>query len=149
VPRLCESCRHPEATEINRKIRAGTTFEDISRWLAAEHDTKLTAVSIGQHAKKHIGHVNPRGRRPKNPDLLAAIVEDVSDQLARGEVRPSIKEGIAAQRAIDARASKSADRDLMLRIAIALTGAGSVPALPDPSVTIIEGEFRHLLETGD
>ena len=148
MPRLCESCRHPEAKEIDRKIRAGTTFEDVSRWLLQEHDTKLSAPSIGQHARKHLGHINPKGRRPRSTDLLQAVVDDAAEQLAAGQIRASLKDGISAQKAIDQRAARNADRDLMLKLALTLSGAQDIPYLADPETQEIEGEFRELLTPG-
>ena len=91
----------------------------------------------------------PPGRRPVSKDFLEAVRDAAHEDLESGALRPSLKEGIAAQKALDMRASRDQDRDLMLRISLALTGRVRIPiAPPDPNREAIEGEFRELLAIG-
>lgn len=149
MPRICESCRHVKHDEIDRKLKAGASYADVSRWLRTEHDTVLSAVSIGHHAKEHLGAApSPRGRRPVSADFLESVRDAAADGLASGALDVTLKDGIAAQKALDARAARDMDRDWQLKLVLALTGRTPVPLLPDPEVEAIEGEFRPLLESG-
>lgn len=125
------------------------SFIDVQRWLEVEHQTSITAQSIGRHAKDHVGIRSTLGRRPASADFLENVRDAAADGLASGELAVTLKDGIAAQKALDARDARDKDRDWQMRLVLALTG--NVPALPaiDPELEVIEGTFRPLLTAGD
>ncbi|MCC6311375.1 MAG: hypothetical protein IT345_10715 [Trueperaceae bacterium] len=140
----CVSCDHPQVREINHRIKDGRPLTDIARWLT-ELNRPVTRQALARHAKTHL-EVKPRmGRRPASGDFLTAVRDRAHERLEEGELEPDLKSGIAAQKALDARANKMADRDLMLKVAMALTG---VVTVLDPEVEAIEAEFRPLLGPG-
>ena len=144
MARSCATCQHPQRDTINQKIRSGVALVDVARWLST------TDAPIGRNAlSRHLPHIGaaPRrpGLRPISGDLLETIRDRVSERIADGELEPNVKEGIAAVKAIDARLARNADRDLMAKIALILSGAQDIPYLADPETAAIEGEFRELL----
>ena len=146
VGRPCAACSSEHAAEINRKLKAGTTHQDVSRWLAGKGNP-ITPMAIGRHARTHLAMAPPpRGRRPVSGDFLESVRDTAHEALASGDLAVTLKDGIAAQKALDARAARNADMDLMLKIAITLGGRRDPLRLPDPEVEAIEGEFRHVLE---
>lgn len=147
MARPCAACSSEHANEINRKLRAGTVHADVSRWLT-EIGAPITPHALGRHAKGHLAIIALRGRRPPSTDFLASVRDAAADGLASGELAVTLRDGIAAQKGIDARESRNADRDLMLKIAAALAG-GHNRELLEPEIKVIEGEFRPLLSAGD
>jgi hypothetical protein len=146
--RPCSSCKHPKRDEIDRKLRAGVSFVDVSRWLA-EQGSKIQPPAVGKHAREHVDVMPTRGRRPVSTDFLEAVRDAAHEGLADGTLAVTLKDGIAAQKGLDARLARDADRDLIVKIAMALTGnAGAPLSLPDPRDAAIEGEFRELLTSG-
>lgn len=115
-----------------------------------EHQTSLTAQSIGKHAKEHLGVGSVKGRRPASDDFLETVRDQAHDALVAGELAVTLKDGISAQKALDARAKVEADRDWQLRLAMVLSGNG-IPGrvrVIDPAAEALEAEFRPLLEAG-
>lgn len=147
MARPCAACSSPHAAEIDHKLKAGTAHADVSRWLN-EVGTPITPHAIGRHAARHLAVPAVRGRRPVSGDFLESVRDAAAEGLASGELPVTLKDGIAAQKGIDARMARSADRDLMIRIAMTLTGSSPL-LLPDPQNAAIEGEFRELLTAGD
>lgn len=137
MARPCASCAHAKREEIDRKLKAGVSFIDVERWLAESGQT-ITAQSIGRHAKDHLGVPSVIGRRPPSGDFLESVRDAAAEGLASGELAVSLKDGIAAQKAIDARLSRNADRDLALHLAAILSGNRV------PTVQIIDGEWEEL-----
>lgn len=150
MPRTCASCSSEHRSEIDRKLRSGATREDVARWLK-EIDAPITAHAIGRHAKDHLGVAPPRGRRPVSDDFLQAVIERVGERMAEGEIEPGIRDGISAQKEKNRLAEKTADRDLLLKVALALTGNVRVieARVLDPDVAAIEAEFVPLLTAGE
>lgn len=149
MPNNCSSCDHPQVREINARIRQGRPLTDISRWLD-DIGTPITRQALARHARGHLGvEAPPRGRVPVSGDFLESVRDAAAEGLESGELAVSLKDGISAQKALDARAARSADRDLMLKIAMALTGnvTGYIRTV-DPEVDVIEGEYRALLTAG-
>lgn len=148
MARPCSSCKSQHADEINRKIKSGTTFRDISRWLTEVGDP-ISGTSLSKHALEHVGF-SPRakGRKPPLGDFLETVRDKVHEDVVAGNLRLTVRDGLSAQAQLDARASRNHDRDLLARIAMALTG--SIPQLHvlDPDVAAIEGEYRPLLTSG-
>jgi hypothetical protein len=150
MPRHCASCVSPHADEINRKLKAGIANADVSRWLS-EVEAPITAQSIGRHAKDHLAVEPVRGRRPVSGDFLTAVVEKAHEGVTSGDLRVSVRDGIGAQAEINRQKDRTADRDLMTKIALALTGnvlLGEARVL-DPEIEAIEAEYRPLLESGE
>lgn len=147
MPAPCATCDHPQVREINHRIREDRPLVDISRWLG-EIGTPITRQALARHAKSHLGVEPTRGRRPVSGDFLESVRDAAADGLASGELAVTLKDGIAAQKALDARDARDKDRDWQMRLVLALTG--NVPALPaiDPAVEVIEGTFRPLLTSG-
>lgn len=146
--RPCSSCKSPNAQEIDRKIKSGTTLRDISRWLR-EIDNPITPTSLGKHAREHVGVERPPGRRPITGDFLETVRDQVHEDVLEGKLRLTVRDGLSAQSLLDARQKRDSDKDLMVKIAMVLTGRveGYLPA-PDPEMAAIEAEFRPLLTPG-
>lgn len=90
------------------------------------------------------------GQRPVNPNFLEAVVERASDGLADGSLAVTVKDGISAAAELNRQRDKAKDQDLMVRIAMVLTGNIQLPTYRlDPAVEAIEAEFRPLLTSGD
>lgn len=146
--RPCSSCGHARRDEIDRKLKAGASYRDVSRWLKDTGEKPIQPPAIAQHAKAHLGVAAPRGRRPVSGDLLKDVVEAAQEGLASGELAVTLKDGISAQKALDARAARDLDRDIWAKVTIALTG-GVRLGLPEPKdadLLAIEGEFEELLQ---
>lgn len=148
--RPCSTCKSEHKVEIEKKLRDGSTYRDVERWL---HDLgpthaacAISDVSLAKHSKEHMvaGSVrdHPAGRRPTNPDFLLAVVEDAHEGLRTGRVSASLRDGIAAQRALDERTARADDKQLVLVLAQVIGGGYTAPA--------IEGQFSEvpLLEDG-
>ena len=121
----------------------------MSRWLK-EQGGSITAQSIGKHAKDHVGVSSTLGRRPASGDFLTDVVSAAQAGLESGELAVTLKDGIAAQGKLDARQARDADRDVLFRLSLVLSGSAPVaPRLANPENEAIEAEFRQLLEPGD
>lgn len=147
MPRSCASCDF--GPELDRQLRAGVPLTILSAYTRAQ-GSPISAKALGRHRSTHLGQLTASGRKPVSDDFLAAIRDDAASRLADGEIRATVKDGIAAQRGIDARESRDKDRDWQLRLAMVLSGrlpAGVVIEL-EPASAAIEAEFRPLLETG-
>ncbi len=142
----CASCDHPQVREINHRIREQRPLTDISRWLD-DLGTPITRQALARHAKSHLEVVPQRGRRAPSEDFLTSVRDRVHERMDAGEIQPSMRDGIAAQKQIDARLARNADRDLVLKIGLMLTAPR--PALMDPEVVALEAEFRPLLTAGE
>lgn len=142
----CATCEHSQVREINHRIREDRPLTDISRWLG-ELGTPITRQALARHAKAHVGKEPLRGKRPVSADFLESVRDKAHDGLESGELTVTLKDGLTAQKQLDARAARNADMDLMLRIAITL--GGKRERLPAPEVEAIEAEFRPLLTSGD
>lgn len=147
--RPCASCQHPQLREINLRIKQGRPIEDIARWLATT-DEPITATALRRHAKEHAGAQLQRGRRPVSGDFLNDVVAEAHDGLLEGRLRVTLKDGIAAQAELNKQAAKDADRSLMAKIALALSGHSPLleARVIDPEVEALEAEFRPLLASG-
>ena len=150
MPNTCSACKHPQLREINHRIREQRPLVDIERWLD-ETDLPITAKALARHAKNHLGQVPAAGgRRPLSTNFLTAVVENAHESLQDGIVRATLRDGIAAQAELNRQMDRSADRDLMVKIAMALTGTVAIEArVIDPELQAIEAEFRPLLTAGD
>ena len=149
MARPCSSCKSEFAGEINRKIKSGSSFRDISRWLKEVGDP-ITGTSLSLHARNHLGKPErTHGRKPVSADFLETVRDAVHEDVVAGKLRLTVRDGLSAQAQLDARLSRNHDRDLLARIAMALTG--NLPMmLPviDPDVEAIEADYRPLLTSG-
>ena len=145
MARPCATCKSERKPEIEKRIREERSFLDIARWLK-EVGEPISNAALGKHAREHMGVVPRKGARPVSGDFLEAVRDNAHEALDAGELAVSLKDGIAAQKALDARLAKNADRDLILKIGLMLTAPR--PQLMDPEVEAIEGEYRKLLGDG-
>lgn len=149
MPGVCASCKHPQVREINHRIREERPLTDISRWLS-EIGTPITRQALARHAKDHVGAQVARGRKPVSANFLQAVVETAHEKLSEGELTVTLRDGIQAQAELNKQVARSADRDLMAKIALALTGHALIEArVIDPELEALEAEFRPLLTSGD
>lgn len=157
MPQTCATCKHPQVREINHRIREERPYEDISRWLTdlAEQGTgyAITRQALSRHHRDHLGKVGdrPAGRKPVSGNFLQAVVETVHEKLVEGELPVTVRDGISAQAELNRQLDRSADRDLMAKIALALSGNAYLigeARVIDPESAEIEAEFRPLLESG-
>lgn len=144
MPASCATCDHPQVREINHRIRDGRPLTDISRWLG-ELGTPITRQALARHSRTHLAVTPIKGRRPVSPDFLTAVRDRAAERLETGDLEPNLKDGMRAQSLLDARLNRNLDRDLLARIALALTGNVRVI---DPEVEAIEAEYRPLLTPG-
>ena len=133
-------------------MKAGVADVEIERRLK-QADQYLSRITLGKHKRQHLmtpfeqkrkaaaGALESQARTlkaPSNKDL-AVFVRDVTlDRLEKGELEPSLGDGLRAQAMLDARAEKGADRDLVLHLAAILGGAYQPQ--------IIEGEYREFAD---
>lgn len=147
LARPCSTCKSAHKPEIEKRIREERSYLDISRWLDEVGDP-ISNVAISKHAKEHMAVIPRRGARPFSGDFLENVRDAAADGLASGDLAVSLKDGIAAQKALDARIAKEKDRDWQLKLALVLSGRVPLPMLVDPAVEAIEGEYRPLLTSG-
>ena len=152
MPQTCITCKHPQASEINRRLKTNATFEDISRWLDSL-GTPITRQALARHMKTHLITAPERktGRKPPSEDFLTAVRDIAHEKMEEGTLQVTLRDGLQAQKQLDDRLQRSADHDLMARIALALTGGYQPRELRvlDPEIEAIEAEFRPLLTAGD
>ena len=146
---VCANCNHPQVREINHRLRQERPLTDISRWLE-EIGTPITRQALARHLRDHLGQKPVVGRRPVSGSFLEAVVTDAHEKLSAGELTTTLRDGIAAQAELNKQQARSADRDLMAKIALALTGSPLLEArVIDPELEAIEAEFRPLLMSGN
>jgi hypothetical protein len=123
----------------------------ISVWTRETEGGYVSRIALGNHLRQHVGVVSRAGRRPVSDDLLEAVRDRAHERLAAGEVEPSLRDGIKAVEVIERNKARNVDRDIMLKITMALTGQlpPGVVRVIDPEVEILEAEYRVLLEGGD
>lgn len=147
--RPCATCSHPQVREINHRLREKRPLRDISRWLDST-ETPITAQALARHAKDHLEVTLQRGRRPVSGSFLEAVRDAAHEGLVEGNLRVTLRDGISAAAELNKQAARSADRDLMAKIALALTGNALLQAkVIDPEIEAIEAEFRPLLTAGN
>jgi hypothetical protein len=135
VARPCASCTSPHHSEIDRKLKAGATYDDVSRWLRDKHDVSISSLAIGRHAR-HIGVERKRGQQPYSGDYLTLVRDRAAQAVASGEAKVSVQHGLQAQAMLDNRMKQAEDKRLVLIIAQVL-GGGYVPDM-------IEGEYAEM-----
>jgi hypothetical protein len=144
MARPCSACSSPHKDAIARMIASGTSYTDVAAWLRGK-GAPITRTALSRHAP-HVGEgPRTRGPRPMSDDFLEAVRDRAYLRLAEGDIEPGIKDGIAAQSALDRRAADFQDRQLMMRIALALTATS--PVL-DEETAALEASFRPLLGDG-
>jgi hypothetical protein len=156
------SCRRrARAASIPRSARSTTgsgtagPIIDIERWLkelAAEGTGyPITRQALARHAHDHVKVEPKRGRRPPAESFLQAVVDTAQDALEEGTLRVTARDAISAQAEINRQSEKGKDRDLMLKIALALTGQSLIEQarIVSPEQEALEAEFRPLLTAGN
>ncbi len=151
MSQTCATCKHPQVREINHRLRSDRPYEDISRWLSELADAgtgyKITRQALARHARDHLAQGRREaGRKPTSGNFLQNVVDAAQEGLAEGVLRVTLRDGISAAAELNKQASRSADRDLMAKIALALAGRPLLEArVIDPEDEAIEAEFRPLL----
>lgn len=151
MPHPCATCSHPQVREINHRIREGRPYQDISRWLD-ELGTPITRQALARHHRDHLKEAPPRepGRKPISADFLEAVRDAAHEGLSDGTLPVTLRDGLTAQKQLDERMQRNADRDLLIKIGLALTASPLIAArVIDPEVEEIEASFRPLLTAGD
>lgn len=144
----CSTCHHPSRREIEKKLSDGISQGLISLW-TKEHGPYVSRLAIGRHQRSHMGMTPAQGRPAASGRFLEDVVTTTGSLMASGEIRPSVRDGIAAQAEINRRDERGNDPKLQLIIAKVLYGSGDdpVPALADPDE--IEGESVVISEPED
>jgi hypothetical protein len=150
MPGVCATCKHPQVREINHRLKSDRPLTDISRWLDGIGQP-VTRQALARHMRDHLGAKPRVGNRPVSGSFLEAVVTDAHEKLAAGELATTLRDGIAAQAELNKQQARSADRDLMAKIALALTGHSLLGAarIVDPEVEALEADYRLLLSPGD
>ncbi len=155
MPRPCQICTSAHLREVDRRLRANTPHTDVALWLASV-DLPVHRSTVDRHAKHTaLAPARPRGPRTVSEDFLEAVRDTAHDDLRMGELKPTLRDGITAQGLLDTRTARNTDRDLMYKIALALTGHVQQPAIAAPrddwddERDALEGEYRALLPSGD
>ena len=147
MPGVCATCRSRHRKEIETRLRQDRPLTDISRWLD-EIGEPITRQALARHMRDHLGAKPRVGNRPISGDFLEAVERTAHEALEAGELRVTLRDGIAARAERNKQAARSADRDLMAKIALALTGSPLLEArVIDPELEAIEAEYRPLLLT--
>ena len=148
MPRDCASCTAPFGVELDRQLRSGVALTVLSAWTTAQ-GLSISRNALSRHRRDHLALTVAPGRKPMADDLLEAIRDRLHDRLTEGAVEPSVRDGIAAVKALDARKAHNQDRDLIYKITLALTGhSGPAIRVLDPEQEALEAELRPLLGAG-
>lgn len=150
MPRDCASCTATFSGELDRQMRSGVPLAILSAWSAAL-GSPISSKALGRHRRDHLALTATRGRRPVSDDFLESVRDAAADGLASGDLRATVKDGIAAQRGLDAREARDIDRDWQLRLVMALTGNATGPRVLDAldmERIAADAEYRVLLEAG-
>ncbi len=153
MAQTCASCKHPQVREINHRIRDGRPLIDIARWLKQEAEAgngyAITRFALSRHARDHVQVQPQRGRRPPSDNFLQSVVDKAHDDLEEGTLRVTARDAISAQAELNRQADRSADRDVLQKIALTLMGHVPIEArVLSPEDEAIEAEFRPLLTSG-
>lgn len=133
----CATCSHPQRKAIESKLREGIPQGLVSLW-TKENEPYVSRNALGRHSRDHMGISTGAGRKPLSTDIYEAVRDRTLERMETGELEPSITHGLQAQRFLDERSNRLADRDLVARITAALTGQLPDRFEPDDE---IEGEF--------
>lgn len=145
----CHACRSPISDAINAKIKAGVSMAKVSAF-TREAGFYISAISLGKHKRAHLmtEHVRAvqtaktqleqqaKTIKAKSGDLALLTRNIVYAGVEEGSIVPTLAEGLRAQEALDRRAEKGADRDLMLTMAQVI---GRPQIMP-----VIEGQWIQL-----
>lgn len=136
MPTRCKICLSEHGRAVDQKLRAGESATSIAAWLSAQGEA-VSRVAVGRHSTAHLA-LAPRapGPAPMTGNFLQNVVGLTEQRMASGELQPSMRDGLTAQKLLDDRSEKFADRELTLRLAQVLGGA-TPPEL-------IEGNYREV-----
>jgi hypothetical protein len=142
IGRPCSACSSPHRKEIERRIRSGTPYTDVELWLASV-GAPIGRTALSRHAAAHgLGIARRPGPRPISASFLRDVVSTAHEDMAAGELRPSIRDAIASTVELNRQSDREQDRDLMHQMAQILGGAiPHVRVLPgDPTYTDMDAE---------
>jgi hypothetical protein len=142
----CKTCEHENRREIERQQKAGVPDSLLAEATRAMGGGYVSRLALGRHRREHLGVDARPGRRPMSGDFARDVELAAAERLASGELRPSLRDGLNAAALIARRDDARLDRDILARIALALTA--NVRVL-DPEVEALEAEYRPLLTAGD
>ena len=141
----CSICLAPhEARDsIEAQLARGVAARAVSRALSEDAaGITFDYRTISAHWRRCLGHsfklhgraAQRRGeiiRAAAHPgaDLATVIRDAAARALEAGELSISTTHGLRAQNMLDLRADRSADRDLMVRMALILSGAAPPPGI--------------------
>lgn len=148
MSRSCESCSSDNRRELDRRIRSGDTLPNIRRWLASLGEQR-SINALSRHRAHTLPERVPSGPRPRGASFLQDVEENAWSDMQAGVIRPSIRDAIGARAEMNRQSDRMADRQLMAKIALALSGQSYLQArVIDPENEAIEAEFRPLLGDG-
>jgi len=110
----------------------------VAEWASLTGGEPISRKAVARHRAAHLSLFPARspGPRPVATGLLEKIVANVEEGVDTGELRPTVRDGIASQVALNNRAERQTDRDAMLKFAQILGGANVFPV-------VIEGQSRE------
>jgi hypothetical protein len=160
----CPICLSPLLPQINEMIAEGRKAPEIQRWLEAGGHKVWHRNYLSLHKSKHCSavflatqkiteeetervrtevekgqHKGPWGGKPKQHDLAVLVQERVIGRIKRGEVQPTVMEGLKAQELLDKREARQGANDDVRAIIFGLFRVEDSPRLPEPT---IEAEYR-------
>jgi hypothetical protein len=126
MPNVCKVCTAQHGRAADQKLRAGETATSVAAWLTAQGEP-ISRAAVSRHATSHLAlAARPSGPRPVSGEFLTDVRDMVHQDMAAGVLRPSMRDGLTAQKLLDDRSEKFADRELMARIAQVLGQATPV-----------------------
>lgn len=135
--KVCTSEKHGRA--VDTKIKAGESFASIAAWLSAQGEN-VSAMAISRHAAAHLALApRPSGPAPMSGSFLEKTVGLVEQRMDAGDLQPTMRDGLTAQKLLDDRGSKQVDHEIALRFAQILGGATPAGYFDKPTV-VIEGK---------
>jgi hypothetical protein len=149
MPRPCSLCESPHSKEVLRRLKGGQPHDDIVLFLGSV-GVEVHRTTVGRHAKHALPEVRRTGPRPPGASFLEDVEANAWDDMALGLLRPTIRDAIGARAELNKQSARFSDRDLMMKIALAMTGHSLIEArVIDPEREALEAEFQKLLPSGD
>jgi hypothetical protein len=141
----CKTCEHENRREIERQQKAGVPDSLLAVATRAMSGGYVSRLALGRHRRDHLGVDAKPGRRLMSGDFARDVEAAAAERLASGELRPTLRDGLNASTIIARRDDARMDRDLLAKIALALTNNVRVV---DPEVEILESGYSVLLDGG-
>jgi hypothetical protein len=147
----CTLCLSPVGEAIDKLLRDGRSAGYIQNWLREGGYKTVHRNTISTHKTKHLTAERQEAReevaeqladrvrreRPTNNDLAVLVRDRAVERIVNGDMDVTTAEGLRAQELIDRRAERSDGEQVVLAIAIALSGSRQYRS-------ITEGQYREL-----